>query len=219
MKIKPLESDLQKLDTLMSRNIAPDLWNLEQYATPPRIAAQMLCQDIENNDIVDKNIVDLGCGCGVLSIGCALMGAKSVLAIDIDEHSLRILSDNVNECDLEEVVSTMKADISTLNVSTMINTFDTAIMNPPFGTKKIQGIDRVFVEKALELAPIVYSLHKTSTRGYWQTKVATELNCTVVLPRMTPIPYNIGRQWKQHSKDTKEIEVDLLKFIKKKQCI
>lgn len=36
-------------------------------------------------------------------------------------------------------------------------------MNPPFGTRNA-GIDTAFVVKAMEVANVAYSLHKTSTR-------------------------------------------------------
>lgn len=43
--------------------------------------------------------------------------------------------------------------------------FDTVIMNPPFGTKKNAGVDIQFLKTAISLArKVVYSLHKTSTR-------------------------------------------------------
>jgi predicted RNA methylase len=45
------------------------------------------------------------------------------------------------------------------------NSFDTVIMNPPFGTKNNAGIDMLFLRRAIELATgAVYSLHKSSTR-------------------------------------------------------
>jgi len=42
--------------------------------------------------------------------------------------------------------------------------FDVVVTNPPFGTKKQVGVDARFVQNALRFAPVVYSLHKTSTR-------------------------------------------------------
>lgn len=43
--------------------------------------------------------------------------------------------------------------------------FDTVIMNPPFGTKHNAGMDLRFLETAIGLArTAVYSLHKSSTR-------------------------------------------------------
>ena len=52
---------------------------LEQYTTPPNIATEMLYMAAySNHDIINKSILDLGCGTGRLSIGAALLGAKEV---------------------------------------------------------------------------------------------------------------------------------------------
>lgn len=50
----------------------------------------------------DMNVLDLGCGSGILSIGAILLGAKKCVGIDIDEYAVRIamenaLLNNINE--------------------------------------------------------------------------------------------------------------------------
>ena len=43
---------------------------------------------------------------------------------------------------------------------------DTVIMNPPFGTKTVPGIDILFLQKAATISDhAIYSLHKSSTRN------------------------------------------------------
>ena len=71
LKLKELESCLQQVDTFESPKLL-----LEQYPTRPHIAACML-YTIHNtfDDIENKTIADLGCGCGMLSIGSAMLGA------------------------------------------------------------------------------------------------------------------------------------------------
>ncbi|MFH1401242.1 MAG: RNA methyltransferase, partial [Nanoarchaeota archaeon] len=39
------------------------------------------------------------------------------------------------------------------------------IMNPPFGSQK-KGYDVQFLDRALKLAPIIYSLHNAQTEEY-----------------------------------------------------
>ena len=46
-------------------------------------------------------MVDLGTGTGMLGIGCALMGAASVLGIDADADALAIAAENCERADLE----------------------------------------------------------------------------------------------------------------------
>ena len=42
---------------------------------------------------------------------------------------------------------------------------DCVIQNPPFGTKQ-KHADKLFLEAAFKLAPIVYSMHKSSTEQF-----------------------------------------------------
>ena len=215
MRQKNVESFLQRLETLQSSGIQPDAWKLEQYATTPHIAANILTYiQTYYGDIDGKRVADLGCGCGVLSIGCALLGATKVIGIDIDKCSIDVMMENVKEMELEGTVATKQADITCLNASDLaVEHIDVVVMNPPFGTKLNNGIDRVFIEQALNIAPVVYSLHKSTTRDYWIQKVSRDLNCTVS-PLMSVL-FNIDSQFKFHRKESKDIEVHLLKFERK----
>lgn len=216
MKPKTLRCELQQLHTWSS----PNCWELEQYATPPPIASEMLSHIQEYyNDVSDKTVADLGCGCGILTVGCGLMGARSVVAVDIDSKSLDILRKNIRMYDgLQDIVSVIEGDVSDNTLSwlpTLSSHVDVVIMNPPFGTKKTPGLDKAFVQTALNIAPVVYSLHKRSTTPHWtKPRVITELNCSVI-ECVSEIRFNIQKQFKKHKKDSVDIEVDLLRFVKK----
>ncbi|KAI1237186.1 Methyltransferase-like protein 5, partial [Lamprotornis superbus] len=167
LKLKELESCLQQVDTFESPKLL-----LEQYATRPHIAARML-YTIHNtfDDIENKTIADLGCGCGMLSIGSAMLGAGFCVGLDIDADALEIFNSNIEDFELTNV-NMVQCDICSLSES-MSDTFDTVIMNPPFGTKHNKGIDMIFLKTALQMAKTaVYSLHKTSTRQHIQKKAA-----------------------------------------------
>ncbi|XP_056371849.1 rRNA N6-adenosine-methyltransferase METTL5 isoform X5 [Oenanthe melanoleuca] len=115
------------------------------------------------DDIENKTIADLGCGCGMLSIGSAMLGAGFCVGLDIDADALEIFNSNIEDFELTNV-NMVQCDICSLSDS-MSDTFDTVIMNPPFGTKHNKGIDIIFLKTALQMAKTaVYSLHKTSTR-------------------------------------------------------
>ncbi|XP_058520592.1 rRNA N6-adenosine-methyltransferase METTL5 isoform X2 [Ochotona princeps] len=159
LRLKELESRLQQVDGFERPKLL-----LEQYATRPHIAACML-YTIHNtyDDIANKVVADLGCGCGVLSIGAAMLGAGLCVGFDLDEDALEIFNRNVEEFELANV-DMVQCDVCTLS-NRMPKSFDTVIMNPPFGTKKNKGKDMAFLKTALEMArTAVYSLHKSSTR-------------------------------------------------------
>jgi len=161
MKLKQLESWLEDVDVFENPKV-----KLEQYPTTPHIAACMLHTITSTfDDLSDKRVLDLGVGCGVLSVGASMLGASYVLGVDVDEDALEICSSNLEEFEMTNV-DLLQSDVTSLLGQTRLyGSFDTVVMNPPFGTKHNQGIDMVFLQAALKLSSnSVYSLHKTSTR-------------------------------------------------------
>ena len=59
-------------------------------------------------------------------------------------------------------------------------TVDTVIMNPPFGTKGNKGVDIVFLRYAVDMADVVYVVHKTAVRKRLG-KVAKRWGCPMEL--------------------------------------
>ena len=131
--------------------------NLEQYTVSARLAAQMLyLAAFTYDDIVDKNVLDLGCGTGRLALGAAFLGAKEVVGVDIDKTAVGVALENSVTTDLKDKVQWVTADIGVVS-----GEFDTVLQNPPFGVQK-RGADRRFLEKALESGKSIYSLHKST---------------------------------------------------------
>lgn len=203
-KLKHLESRLQELEDVTS-----PLLELEQYKTPPKIAAYLLWEaQTQYDDIDEKVVLDLGCGSGILGIGCLLLGAKSVLAVDIDEASLEVAKQNASYYDFSsEQICFLQQDVTLLDTHGM--KFSTTVMNPPFGTRGQAGLDVVFVQKALEVSSVVYSMHKTSTRKFWEQK---REQWNVGVQPMTEVTFNLDRRYKFHKRESQDIIVDLLRF-------
>ncbi len=84
MKLRELESHLEKVDVFEKPKIL-----LEQYPTRPHIAACVLhTAQASFGDLEGRSVADLGCGCGVLSVGAVMLGAASVTGFDVDEDAL-----------------------------------------------------------------------------------------------------------------------------------
>ncbi|MEQ1818768.1 MAG: 50S ribosomal protein L11 methyltransferase [Terricaulis sp.] len=65
---------------------------------------------LDHPDIVaDRNLVDLGCGSGLVAIAAAKAGARSVTAIDVDPYA--IVATQLNATANDVVVATVCADI------------------------------------------------------------------------------------------------------------
>lgn len=51
---------------------------------------------MEDINFIDKSVVDVGAGSGILSIGSTLLGAKDILVIDNDEDAIKVSKENLH---------------------------------------------------------------------------------------------------------------------------
>ncbi|XP_028398665.1 methyltransferase-like protein 5 [Dendronephthya gigantea] len=206
MKLKQLEGLLQNFDVFEKPKV-----HLEQYPTTPHIASHMLYTiDQTFDDIQGGTVADLGCGCGILSVGAAILGSDYVVGFDIDADALEVAKKNLEECDVD-VVEFIQCNVADINSAMMRNGFfDTVIMNPPFGTKNNAGIDVMFLEKAIHMAnQTVYSLHKTSTRHHIDKKAKQN---NVDMEVVAELKFNLDASLKFHRRKSVDIEVDFIRF-------
>lgn len=100
--------------------ISDNLWIVPKWLTPPNPqatnilidpglafgtgyhATTRLCLDwLDKQDLTDKIVLDYGCGSGILGIGACLLGAKQVLAVDIDPQALLATNQNAQQNGVE----------------------------------------------------------------------------------------------------------------------
>eukprot|EP00090_Calanus_glacialis_P013716 TRINITY_DN2236_c0_g1_i1.p1 TRINITY_DN2236_c0_g1~~TRINITY_DN2236_c0_g1_i1.p1 ORF type:complete len:213 (-),score=37.05 TRINITY_DN2236_c0_g1_i1:34-672(-) len=204
MKLKELESHLQEVEEFENPKIL-----LEQYPTRPHIAACMLhTMSATFDDIENKTIADLGCGCGVLSLGSVMLGAGFVTGFDVDSDALDLFAENIADFEMDNL-DLINIDVKNIGEG-WENKFDTVIMNPPFGTKHNKGLDMLFLRTGILLASkAVYSLHKTSTRDH-VLKKAKEWG---VIPQvLAELRYDLPNTYKHHKKTSVDIQVDFIRF-------
>ena len=56
-------------------------------------------------------VFDVGTGSGILSIAAAKLGAKSIVAVDIDANAVRIAKENIAGNGLSEVIAVKEGDL------------------------------------------------------------------------------------------------------------
>ncbi|XP_037093445.1 rRNA N6-adenosine-methyltransferase METTL5-like [Pollicipes pollicipes] len=201
MKLWQLEALLQQLDGFDRPKVT-----LEQYVTPPHIAAHLLhTAQASFGDLAGRSVADLGCGPAVLAAGAAALGAGAVLAVDIDADALAVARANLDDAGLT-AVELLHADVAHV-VDTWRGRVDTVLTNPPFGTKRNAGADMLFLQAGLRLADTaVYSLHKRSTRRHVARQAADwGARATVV----AELRYDLPSTYRFHKRASVDIEVDL----------
>ncbi len=200
MKLKQLEMTLQRLAGFSRPQAA-----LEQYQTPAPLAARLLYHALMKGDIGGKRVLDLGCGTGILAIGAALLGAASVTGVDIDEKALAIARKNA---DLPGgAVTFLAADLREGGCRERIGPCDTVIMNPPFGAQKAHA-DRPFIDCALAVAPVTYSIFNAGSLPFVEAYTAQKAEITEKVGGSFPIK----RTFSFHTKDVQEIEVEIVRL-------
>ncbi|MBS3748660.1 MAG: methyltransferase [Candidatus Thermoplasmatota archaeon] len=199
MKKKQLEMFLQKIPDFNQPKPS-----FEQYQTPATIAADILFYAYQNHDILNKTVVDLGCGTGMFTVGSKVLNAKHVIGIDIDVDCISLAESFAQKHHLDItflVQDILKSDFSA----------DTVIMNPPFGAQKAnQHADRVFLEKAIRNASVVYSLHLTKTVPFL-TKMIRSFNATI--DDRFKISFPLKGQFTFHKKLMGRVSVSCLRII------
>ncbi len=59
----------------------------------------------------NEEVMDMGCGSGILGIGALLLGAKHVDAIDIEENSMRVTAENAEMNDVTDKITSICGNV------------------------------------------------------------------------------------------------------------
>lgn len=208
MKKRKLEMTLSSLS-----DIDDPRRDLEQYPTPVDLVSDILFEAAGSGDISGKRVAELGCGNGPFSIGAYLLGAEEVIGYDIDPRCVRKagenyerISENPNARELNGRVSFEIADIS--DDDFIPERVDTVFMNPPFGSQK-RGADRPFIEKALSMSGIVYSIHNAVTMNFLR-KVVKACGGAILSEKVYSM--SLDHRYPHHTKERVDIDVIVLRI-------
>jgi putative methylase len=207
MKLRQLEMALQRCAGFEKPRAA---W--EQYQTPAPLAARLLYDAFVSGDIAGKAIVDLGCGTGILAIGAALLGARSVRGIDLDPDAIRIAEKNAAL--LGVVGEFIVADLGGADAGTCAEqpgSCDTVVMNPPFGAQKQNmHADRPFIDCALAIAPVTYGIFNAGSTSFVETYIKGKGRVAGRVAGTFPL----RRSFAFHTKDVQDIAVEILRILR-----
>ena len=84
-----------------------------------------LCIELIEAYYQQGRLLDIGTGSGILAIAAALLGAKDVYAIDIDEDAVRVARENVEKNGFSKAITVEKGDL----LKGVRGTYDFAVAN------------------------------------------------------------------------------------------
>jgi len=195
MKKSQLAIKLSKVEEFQQPKIS-----LEQYITPPQLAADILHTAWMQGDIEGKKVIDLGAGTGIFAIGAALLGAEEVVVVEKDEDAIEIAKENAESLGVVSEIEFVSSDIEEFEESG-----GTVIMNPPFSVHS--DIDIGFIQKAIEVGKNVYSVSHPGARKSIKDFVA---NSEHVLEALEEYEISLPPTYGFHTEENRETKIDVL---------
>lgn len=97
------------------------------FGTGTHDTTQMIVRQLLDTDMNGKRVLDCGCGTGILGIAAAMMGAKEVVAYDIDEWSVENTRHNAVLNGVDNRIDVLHGDAHVL--SHVSGVFDVVLAN------------------------------------------------------------------------------------------
>ncbi|MBZ6496729.1 METTL5 family protein [Natrinema longum] len=185
--------------------------SLEQYLTPAELAAH-ICHLAGLQDDLDRQVVDLGTGTGMLAIGAALAGADRVAGIDVDSDALELARRNeraaVGESgDTDRALAWLRGDVARHPFSIADAT---VVSNPPFGAQRgNRHADRAFLETASEIATVSYTIHNEGSQPFVESFAADEGGDVTHAFRAE---FPIAKRFAFHTETQEALEVEVFRI-------
>jgi putative methylase len=180
---------------------------LEQYATPPALAARLVHRAALWDDL-DRPVVDLGSGTGRLALGAALAGAPCVLGVERDRPAIETARENERRLAPPTPVMWLHADAirAPLSPSEPV----TVLMNPPFGAQDGHaGADRAFLGTASAIAAVSYSAHNAGSLDFLESFAA---DAGGEVTHAFAAELTLDRQFPFHDRDSRTIAVEIVRI-------
>ncbi len=181
--------------------------SVEQYVMDSEIGASVLWNAFLRGDIGGKVIADLGCGTGVLGIGALLLGGSKVYFVDSDENALNIAKNSFEKVKSEHSIRG-RASFLCMDIANFKEKVDVVLQNPPFGVK-VRHADRPFLNKALDVAAVAYSFHKSESKRFIE-RFSSRKNFRIT--NVWDFQFPLKASYEFHSRRIKRIEVSCFRI-------
>ena len=180
---------------------------LEQYHTPPELAAHIVHVADLQGDVEGRTVLDLGCGTGMLALGGALRGPDRVVGVDVDPAPLSTAVENERRVGATADVEWVRGDATRLPLS--FGASVTVLMNPPFGARAgNEGADREFLGTASQVADVSYSVHNAGSESFVES-FAGDSGGEVT--HAFAAEFELPRQFDHHTEESRTIDAEVFR--------
>ncbi|WP_133129960.1 50S ribosomal protein L11 methyltransferase [Legionella yabuuchiae] len=133
---------------------------------------------LDNADLIDKRVVDYGCGSGILALAAIKLGAKHVYAVDIDEQALTATRNNaeLNQIRSEQISLGFPEELQLKSDLIVANILLTPLLTlkarfhqllEKGGTLVVSGILEDQLQELITAYQDCFEYHSTVTREEW----------------------------------------------------
>lgn len=187
---------------------------LEQYHTPPELAASIVHLADVQGDVEGRTVVDLGAGTGMLTLGAALRAPERAVGVEIDPAPLSTARDNERKVAARATVEWVRADATRAPVRDRADLPEpasvTVLMNPPFGAQAgNEHADRAFLETASAVASVSYSVHNEGSRGFVESFSADRGG---EITHAFAAEVDLPRQFGHHTDESRAIDAEVFRI-------
>ncbi|WP_267639341.1 METTL5 family protein [Haloarchaeobius amylolyticus] len=179
---------------------------LEQYPTPPEVAASLVHVADMEDDVADRTVVDLGTGTGMLALGAALRGATRVVGVDLDREALDTARENERRVGARTDIHWVAGDATRPPLCPAEDDPVTVVMNPPFGAQRgNEHADRAFLAAASGVADVSYSIHNAGSQEFVESFAADHGGAVT---HAFAVELDLDRQFPFHEEESKPIDAE-----------
>jgi putative methylase len=183
---------------------------LEQYPTPPDLAAHIVHLADLRGDIEDTTVLDLGAGTGMFALGAALRSPARVVGVELDPEALQTAASNARRVGASAPIHWVRGDATRLPLCLPEKQPVTVLMNPPFGAQRgSEHADRAFLETVADVADVSYSVHNEGSKEFVEAFVADAGGDLTDAFRAT---FDLERQFDFHEADRRELDAEVFRI-------
>jgi len=170
----------------------------------------MLWEALENGDIIDRSVLELGCGGSPFALGALVLGSSRSIGVDVDPKCRELTLNNLRKIVSSDLIEGperfefLLGDISVMGSE--IPKTETVFMNPPFGAQN-RHADREFIRMACQKGSMIYAIHNGGTERFVRSeyKKMGAVSIEVENGRMS-----IPHMFSFHSRERASIDIILI---------